>query len=107
MGGFVLQLLAGEDELGVFEEEFLPVQERFEREEREEREKREDVEGGEAWGGWEAAGEFGRRLYSINMRQFSHISGRKGKCSIGCIGCIGYILRSGRVTGTFWAPTPR
>ena len=42
MGGFVLQLLAGEGELGVFEEEFFPVQEgsedvRWERGEREER----------------------------------------------------------------------
>jgi hypothetical protein len=62
MGGFVLQLLEGQDELGVFEEESFPVQEgpeSEEREEREERGERESVEGGETGGEWEAAGGFG------------------------------------------------
>jgi hypothetical protein len=57
--GFGLELLAGEDELGVFEEEFFPVQEGLEREEGEERGERgerESVEGGETGGEWEAAG---------------------------------------------------
>ena len=53
MSGFVLQLLAGEDELGVFEEEFFPVQERLE-----------DV-GRELEGVWVCGGEGEHEMYEI------------------------------------------